>query len=117
MNENTHKKTIKSLWGKGSLLSKKLQKGRFPGGSAIENPPAGAAETGRHLIREDSTHRRAAEPRATALGPELPIPPARSAAPQQEKPPQGGGSLDQLEGRPYSPQLERKTNPHAGTKT
>ena len=47
---------IKSIWSKGSLLSKKLQRGSVPGGSAIENLPAGAGDMGRRLSREDATH-------------------------------------------------------------
>ena len=57
MKTHTHTHTtIKSIWSKGSLLSKKLQTGSVPGGSAIENLPVGAGNTGGQLSREDATY-------------------------------------------------------------
>lgn len=51
MNENAHKKTIKSLWGKGSLLSKKLQKRDASLVAQRSRIRLQCSRDGRHLIR------------------------------------------------------------------
>ena len=90
----------------------------FPGGSAVKNSAAEAGDTslisdaGRsHMPRSSWAHvpplLRPRAATAEARGP-------GTGAPQQEKPPQGGGRALQLESSPHLPQLEKS---HTAMKT